>query len=187
MNADENAPVSDKLAVRAANDPAAFGALFDCFYGRVFNYARYRCDDDDTADDLTARIFERVLTNIRQYAPEKGPFAPWLFALARNVINDHYRAAHRFRWLTLEALRGVSAPEPGPEAALLACEDERELLTALAGLDARERDILGLKFAARLTNREIARNLGLREGHVGVIVYRALGKLRMALGKGGGG
>ena len=62
-------------------------------------------------------------------------------------------------------------------------EDERALLTALAGLDARERDVLGLKFAARLTNREIARNLGLRESHVGVIVYRALGKLRMVLGK----
>ena len=184
MNVDENTLVSDTLATQAATDPGAFAALFDCFYGRVFNYARYRCDDDDTADDLTAQIFERVLTNLRQYAPEKGPFTPWLFALARNVINDHYRAAHRFRWLTLDALRGVPAPEPGPEAILLACEDERELLTALAGLDARERDVLGLKFAARLTNREIARNLGLREGHVGVIVYRALGKLRMVLERG---
>lgn len=176
MNADENT-----LAVRAASESEAFGALFDCFYGRVFNYARYRCDDDETADDLAAQIFERVLTNIRQYAPEKGPFAPWLFALARNVINDHYRAARRFRWGSLDALRGVSAPDPEPEAALLAHEDERALLTALAGLDARERDVLGLKFAARLTNREIARNLGLRESHVGVIVYRALGKLRMKL------
>ena len=176
MNPDESI-----LAVRAAQDPVAFAALFDCFYGRVFNYARYRCDDDDTADDLAAQIFERVLTNIRQYTPEKGPFAPWLFALARNVINDHYRAARRFRWMTLDALRGATTPEPEPEAILLACEDERELLTALAGLEVRERDVLGLKFAARLTNREIARSLGLSESNVGVIVYRALGKLRVKL------
>ena len=181
MNPDESTLASDTLAVRAATAPVAFAELFDCFYGRVFNYARYRCDDDDTADDLTAQIFERVLTHIGQYTPERGPFAPWLFALARNVINDHYRSAGRLRWVTLDFLRGATTPEPGPEAALIAHEDERELLTALAGLDARARDILGLKFAARLTNREIARNLGLRESHVGVIVYRALGKLREKL------
>lgn len=174
-------PYESMLAVRAAKDPVAFAELFDCFYGRVFNYTRYRCDDDNTADDLTAQIFERVLTNIRQYKPEKGPFAPWLFALARNIINDYYRTARRFQWLTLDALRGAFTPDPEPEKAVIACQDEQELLAALAELDTRERDVLGLKFAGRLTNREIARNLGLSESNIGVIVYRALGKLREKL------
>lgn len=169
------------LAIRAAQDSAAFGELYDHFFARVFNYARYRCDDDLTADDLTAQIFERALTRLDQYTPQKGPFASWLFALARNVINDYWRRAQRHRWVSLDFLRSVASPDPDPEAWLVANQDERELLDALGGLEPRERDVLGLKFAARLTNRQIAKTTGLSESNVGVIIYRAVGKLREGL------
>jgi RNA polymerase sigma factor (sigma-70 family) len=176
MTLDESA-----LAIRAAQDSAAFGELYDHFFPRVFNYARYRCDDDLTADDLTAQIFERALTRLDQYTPEKGPFAPWLFALARNVINDYWRRARRHRWVSLDFLRNVPSPDPDPEDWLVASESEWGLLAALEGLNTRERDILGLKFAARLSNRQIAKTTGLSESNVGVITYRAVGKLRERL------
>jgi RNA polymerase sigma factor (sigma-70 family) len=169
------------LAIRAAQDSAAFGELYDHFFPRVFNYTRYRCDDDLTADDLTAHIFERALTCLDQYTPEKGPFAPWLFALARNVVTDYWRRARRHRWVSLDFLRSVASPDPDPEARLVESEAERELLVALEGLDPRERDILGLKFAARLNNRQIAKTTGLSENNVGVTIYRAVGKLRERL------
>ncbi len=168
----------DVLARQAVTDPAAFGALYDHFFTRVYNYARYRCDEDATADDLAAQIFERAFTRLDQYAPERGGFAPWLFAIARNVVNDHWRRALRSRWLSLDFAREIPSPEPGPEAGVMGCEEEERLLAALAGLPRRARDILALKFAARLTNREIARALGLGESHVGVIIHRAIGKLR---------
>ncbi len=176
MTLDESA-----LAIQAAQDSAAFGELYDHFFPRVFNYARYRCDDDLTADDLTAHIFERALTRLDQYTPEKGPFAPWLFALARNVVNDYWRRAQRHRWVSLDFLRRVASPDPDPEARLVASEAERELLAALGELNPRERDLLGLKFAARLTNRQIAKTTGLSESNVSVIIYRTVGKLREGL------
>ena len=63
----------------------------------------------------------------------------------------------------------------------MASESEWGLLAALEGLNTRERDILGLKFAARLSNRQIAKTTGLSESNVGVITYRAVGKLRERL------
>ena len=169
------------LAVRAKQDPAAFGPLYDHFFPRVFTYCRYRCDDDATADELAARVFERVLVGLGRFDSGRGPFAPWLFSVARNVVTDHWRRKRYLRWLPLDAFRETPAPEPGPEDRLIGCEEERALLDALEGLSARERDILGLKFAARLTNRQIAAATGLSESNVGVIVYRAVGKLREEL------
>lgn len=57
-------------------------------------------------------------------------------------------------------------------------ETRAELLAAVARLSDRERDLIALKFAAGLTNRRIAELTGLSESNLGVILYRAVPRLR---------
>ena len=45
-------------------------------------------------------------------------------------------------------------------------------------LPEREQEIIGLKFLGGLNNRQIGQAMGLRAGHVAVILYRALRRLR---------
>ena len=96
-------PKPEDLAVRAASDPEAFVQLYNAYFQRVYCYIYYRCEDTATAEDLTGQVFERLLAHINHYAPEKGPFEAWLFAIARNAVNDHYHR-QRFPWLPWEAL-----------------------------------------------------------------------------------
>lgn len=46
-------------------------------------------------------------------------------------------------------------------------ESRRELLEAVAGLSERERDVLGLKFGARMGNRRITEMTGLSDSKCG--------------------
>ncbi len=85
-------------------------------------------------------------------------------------------------WLPLDWLWDRASPDPTPEQYGIGGEERQRLLEALGVLSNRERDVLGLKFAGGPTNRAIARLTGLGESHVGVIVYRAVGKLRARLG-----
>ncbi|MFQ6101808.1 MAG: sigma-70 family RNA polymerase sigma factor [Anaerolineae bacterium] len=80
------------LVARATAEPAAFAAIYDHYFPRVYNYVRYRVRDAQTADDITAQVFERALTHIGTFNPERAPFAAWLFGIARNAVNDHFRA-----------------------------------------------------------------------------------------------
>jgi RNA polymerase sigma-70 factor (ECF subfamily) len=169
------------MAVRARADPSAFALLYDHFFARVYNYARYRVHDAQTADDLTAQIFERVLRYLSTYKPQQGPFGAWLFAIARSVVSNYHRSQNRWRWLSWDRLREHPSEAAHPEAALEQRDQQAQLLQAVATLDQRERDLIALRFGSGLSNRQIADLTGLGDSNVGVILHRALRKLRHQL------
>lgn len=158
-----------------------FIAIYDCYFKGVCNYIRYRCEDPATAEDLTAVVFEKALTKITDYQPTRSPFAAWLFAIARNVVNMHLRGLSRQQNIPLDDIPDHPGSEALPEQHTILTETTRELANALTRLNERERDLLSLKFAAHLTNRRIAEITGLSESNVGVILYRSILKLRTLL------
>ncbi|HUT02771.1 MAG TPA: sigma-70 family RNA polymerase sigma factor [bacterium] len=169
------------LIAQAKAEPSAFAAIYDHYFPRVFSYIRYHVRDAEAADDITAQIFEKALIKIKGYRPERAPFADWLFAIARNAVTDHLRSRMRYRWLPLDALRDQASDAPQPEDVAIRNETLDRLRTAVSSLSDREREIIALKFAARLTNRSISRLCGLTESNVAVILSRAIGRLRIEL------
>lgn len=176
-----NVDVSGLAERAAAGDVNALAALYDLFFARVYNYARYRCEDDDTADDLTAQIFERLLTKISGYSSKRGVFEAWLFTLARNVVVDHHRVRKLKNFLPWENVEHLSANDISPEDHTIRNDFECQLLAALPKLNGRERDLLGMKYALELDNRQISKLAGLSEGNVAVILHRATEHLRSLL------
>jgi len=175
-----------RLTRRAADDPAAFCEVYDRYYARVYNYVRYRVSDPEQCNDLVATILSRAFEHIGTYRPDRGPFVVWLLAIARNAVNDWLRRRGRAVWQPLDTAPELAAPQPTPEEALLRRERHIALIDAISRLDERARDLLALKFAAGLTNRRIAELTGLTESNVGVIVFRAVRKLRRTLEENGG-
>ena len=103
------------LVARATVEPAAFAAIYDHYFPRIYAYVRYRTPDRATADDLTATIFTRALERLAAYDGAQGPFAPWLFTIARNAVSDYLRAGRRRRWLPLDRLRDQAGDDPPPD------------------------------------------------------------------------
>jgi len=166
------------MAHEAVIDADAFLALYDRYFPRVYTYFRHRCQDLRVCDDLTAQTFEQALDHCSDFRPERGSFAAWLFGIARNVANGYLRRKRRFQWLPFEALQTLSGSDPAPEEAAIQADDRRILLGYIQELPPRQRDVLALKFAGGLTNREIAALTGLSEQNVGVILHRSIAHLR---------
>ena len=179
----EKALLASQTAVESAGrvEIQTFIGLYDEFFARVYNYVRYRCGDATIADDLTAQTFERALTYLRDFDPQRGSFGSWLFTIARNVINNYLRAEKRRDVLLIDCCPEQVDRNSDLEDSLVRMETESEILAAVFQLGERERDLISLKFAAGFTNRRIAEVTGMTENHVAVVLFRAIRRLRQIL------
>jgi RNA polymerase sigma factor (sigma-70 family) len=155
-----------------------FEQLYDRHFPKIYNYLLYALADVAAADDAVSTVFERALAGLSGFDARRGAVEAWLFGIARNAVRDHHRSRRLRAWLPLDLLGERAGGDPHGEGALIRDESRRELAAALKRLETREREILALKFGAAMTNREIARQEGLGESHVGVIIYRAVKKLQ---------
>ncbi len=158
-----------------------FADLFRRHYPQVYRYVRYRVDDDVIAEDLTAEVFERAYRYRDSYDPTRGAFSTWITHIAHNWISNYLasqqqRASHEVA-LSEEA-ENLPSADVSPEATAVTQEAIRRLLLCLTRLSERDRQIVALRFASEMRNKDIAQLLGLKEHSVSVILLRALERLR---------
>ena len=140
----------------------------------LFSFLAYRTGDRALAEDLLADAFERALRG--KFNPRKGSAKTWLYSIALNALRDHLRRAQAEG----RAYERLDAGVPGDPFADFEARDE--LVRAMAGLSADEREAIALRFGAGLTVPETAAIVGEPLTTVEGRVYRALRKLREALG-----
>lgn len=143
---------------------------------RVYNFFRYRIVPSADAEELTARTFEKAWRARHRYRRDLAAFSTWLMAIARNVAADHHRG--RRPHVPLDEAMVVASGAATPEDDAVRASDAQRLSTLIQTLPERERDLIALKFGADMTNRAIARTMGLTESNVGTILHRAMQTLR---------
>ncbi len=161
-------------------------ARFEVWYRRdmrrLFNYISYRVYDKATAEELTAAICERALVHLSRYDPDRGEMDAWIFGIARNMIREHFRAMQSNPpALALDGLPEMEAPGFSPEKHYEVMESFRQVVRHLQRLPEVEQEVVALRYGAGLPNLEIAQLTGLTPNYVGVVLHRALNKLRQAV------
>ncbi len=172
--------VSDEATdVQAAReDPSAFGVLYERYRDRVYAYLYTRTDSPEDAADLTQQVFLRALDALPDYRGQHGMFAAWLFRIARNAAIDFHRQRRPIvTWdLLPEALHPIA--KDNPEANVVHQESIGRLHAILATFNQDTRELLALRFAARLTVAQTAAILGKSEAAVKKQLGRTMRRLK---------
>ncbi len=172
------APVEDvdeQLALAARSDPDAFGQLYRRHRLAVFRYVRARTTTADLAEELTAVTFERALAAIPRYRSSGGGVLAWLFRIARNAVIDSGRRRSTTPFFEdVEDRRTASAPD----AVVIAIEARSNLVAAIDRLSPIQREAIHLRYAARLTAREIGVVIGKSDQATQKLLSRALATIR---------
>lgn len=160
--------------------------LFAAYSRGVGSFVLARVGDADVAEEVVSRVFVRVTGAIAQC---RGAPAAWLWAIVRNELAMHFRGLRSHLGVRpLDTLDGFAALEHGlvsscepPEARAESAETRSQLARALSRLSEESQQLVWMKFYQDMGNTEIAEATGMKPGHIGVLLHRAIKQLRAEL------
>ena len=131
----------------------------------------------DQSEDIVQDILLAV--HLKRHTWDAGaPFAPWLFAIARNKLIDALRRRGRRVFVNIDDFAETIASEPVEETV-----PAREVAVHIEGLPPRQRDVLRSIAVDSASIKATAAKLSMSEGAVRVALHRGLANLTAKLRK----
>ena len=157
-------PSDEELVEQLRDGAAAAGEqLVQRYFQPLMRYLVRIVGSDHLAEELHQQTWLSVLDHLDKFDSKStagGGFKAWLFRIATNKANDHWRSAGRER-IAKEGLRRIgeeTAPHAGHR--LEGAEQEQKLLAAIERLPEAQRQVLMLRYYSNLKFVEIAELLG---------------------------
>ncbi len=176
-------PADDTLMLAyAAGDASAFELLYARHRGPLYRFLLRHLREPALADEFFQDVWQRVIAARQGWKPEAA-FATWLFRIAHNRLNDHWRAQkHRPPAPEDADERTARVPDPDtPERQLSEFEQRRRLQLAMDELPPEQREVLHLRLEQELTLEEIGGITGVGRETVKSRLRYAMDRLRARL------
>ena len=87
----------------AKNDIRNFELLYNRYHEQIFRYLYARVDNQHLAADLCSQVFYKAMLNIENYSFKGVPFSSWLYRIAFNEMNMHFRRSSKDRTINIES------------------------------------------------------------------------------------
>ncbi|MFW6010202.1 MAG: sigma-70 family RNA polymerase sigma factor [Actinomycetota bacterium] len=148
--------------------------LYDTYAGPLYGFGLNRLGNEALAEELVQTVMTRLWRRADRFDPARGSVRTWVFTIARTTAIDLYRR------------QGRAAPvDDLPERAEVVDEFEalveaEAVRAALDRLGEDHRMVLELAYFQGLTQRQVAKRLGLPLGTVKSRTYYALKAFRLA-------
>lgn len=178
------------LVERAKTDPLAFGRLFDTYYDLILGYIVNRTADVYIAQELTSNVFYSAMKNMGKFRWRRVPFSAWLYRIATNEVNGHYRRQARFRTVDIDdtADTQLSDPAAGVDAEIIEAQEAvaekklfLELHAAISELDPKYQDVITLHYFEGKPLEEMKVILGKPVGSLKSLLHRGRAQLQARL------
>jgi RNA polymerase sigma-70 factor (sigma-E family) len=172
----------------ASLDAGAIAALFRDHHAELVRLALLMVGDlpsaEDVVQDVYASLHRRSRAQERAQAVE-APL-PYVRAAVLNGCRSVLRRrgiAHRVGLAHRASLTDETTMRASAESEVILSEDRKQVLSALARLPRRRREVLVLRYYLGLSEAEIAAVLGISAGTVKSTAARALAALARDLGE----
>lgn len=147
--------------------------LINLYWVDVFSFVMKKLNDENDADEITVNVFSKVLSKLDLFDPN-FQFKTWILTIAQNTIIDFWRKKSRESEDSRDSLDEVkNVYAKSPEELLISEEEQQKILQIIATMDAKNQDIIRLRFFEEKSIKEIAEELNLSVANTKVRIMRA--------------
>lgn len=172
---DQGEALTRALVARASHgDRAAFSALIECQYDRIYRTAWRWCGHRDDAEDIAQEVCVKIGQGIGGF-DGRSAFSSWVYRITLNAVRDWQRSGSR-RKRQVDAFAELSPTESDAEQE--AAATAAELWAAVRSLPGKQRDAVLLVYAEELSHAEAAAIMEIKEATVSFHVHEARKTLR---------
>ena len=153
--------------------------IYDRYHQPIYSYVYRQVSDVETASDLTAEVFSRLLRVAQGDGFPEQQVRAWLYRTAHNLVIDHYRRQAHRQHLSLEEELVEGGEDPAGVVERRA--SAAQVRAALQHLTSAQQQVIVLKFLQGLSNQEVAEILHRSVGAIKLLQHRALAALQRHL------
>ena len=164
-------------------DETAFAQLYDEFANRIYAFIRIRVFGDNEGEDILQEVFLKAWQGCKNLNIKDLNFSAWLYKIASNTINDHYRKKYNgTQTVPLEEASETIAKENSTDSINL--ELNKKLISEnLDHLPSHYKQIIELRFFQEFSIHETAEILNKNSITVRVWQHRAIKQLEQLFKK----
>ena len=158
-------------------DISLLSVLFERYHIKIYNYY-FRCTyDKSLSQDLSQAVFEKLIKYRNSYK-EDYTFQSWIFRVASNLKNDHFRKEKSYKNRN-DIYFNQTESSYDPNKSLDKQASENLLHAALKRLPEDQREVIWMTKFEKMKYAEVARIKNLTESAIKVKVHRAIKRLRI--------
>ena len=161
----------------------AFEELYNNFSKKIFFYIRKKIQNYEEAEDVLQEVFIKSYQGLNSLRPGDINFSAWLYKIASNTINDHFRKRYRSPEVVSIDENFDLPDKHSLFKEILVRSDLESAKENLKLLPPLHKDVLELRFFQELSVNEVAKVLHRSNLSVRMIQYRARKNLNSMLQK----
>jgi RNA polymerase sigma-70 factor (ECF subfamily) len=164
--------------ISAQVNPKAFEPLYLRYFERICQYIYHRVEDKEVAFDLTSTVFYKALESLPKYKNKGFPFSSWLYRIAFNEIQQHYRRTKTQAVLSISSKGLNDLIENLPEYNYPITDVQ--LFEAIELLKEDEVELINMRYFENRSFKEIASFFEMGESACKMKLYRILEQIKQS-------
>ena len=163
--------------LKAKQNPQHFAVLYEKYYKTIFLYLFRKVNDMDIAGDLCSEVFSKALSTIHSYEYKGVPYSAWLYRIAANEANMHFRKSNKRETICIDDtsihLLNEDLQEINDENVYI-----KFLPQCMEKLKPDEVALIQWRFFENKAFKEVGEIMNMTENNAKVKTYRILEKIR---------
>jgi len=163
---------------KAKKNPSEFSLLYNKYWEQIFYFIFKKIKNNDDTGDICQSAMLKAMMNIQKYEDRGFPFSAWLYRIASNEVNLHFRKQKKNGFVELKETDIIDLMDTIEIIDTTAIDQQEQLLLILGTLKPNESELIEMRFFFKNSFNEIADYYKISEGNAKMRVYRILEKLK---------